>query len=66
MAEPRFTLVRAERGKTGLWVVFDTRAGGPPSTNHLSTTNQILAEEAVRALNAMQEKIDALVGRHKA
>jgi hypothetical protein len=38
--------------KGGLWVIFDTLYGGPPTSSHASTTLRSVAELHCRALNA--------------
>jgi len=46
------TPARRVGDKGGLWVIFDTLYGGPPSSSHASTILRSVAELHCRALNA--------------
>jgi hypothetical protein len=58
------TPARRVGDKGGLWVIFDTHFGGPPSSSHPSTTSRAVADQCVRALNHYEKVKEAYGHRY--
>jgi len=58
------TPARRVGDKGGLWVIFDTHFGGPPSSSHPSTTSRAAADQCARALNHYEKVKEAYGHRY--